>query len=156
MKDYYAKATRRLANLPRFKSPGDFLLFSQIFIFAAAVPLLMRLPLPKLHALLRPHAMRPLCGPAKVQQIAGYVDAAIQLGRPLIQPRCLTRGLTLYFFLSRAGLDVELCFGVGNKEANYPGHCWLIRDGEPYLEPQNPHARYSPFYHFTAYTDSSA
>ena len=155
MKNFYSKVTRRLANLPRFHNLSDFFLFSRIFLFAAVVPLLMRLPLPRLHSLLRPRKAPSVADPARVQQIALYVDAAIQLGKPLIQHRCLIRGLTLYFFLSRAGLDVELCFGVGSQEDNHPGHCWLVRDGEPYLEPQDPLARYKPFYHFPAYRDSS-
>ena len=132
MKNYYSKVTRRLASLPRFHGPSDILLFSQIFLFAAAVPLLMRLQLPRLHSLLQPRTAPSVADPARVQQIPVYVDAAIQLGRPLIQHRCLTRGLTLYYFLSRAGLDVELYFGVSSKEDNYAGHCWLVRDDEPY------------------------
>ena len=155
MKNYYAKAARRLANLPRFNGLSDFLLFSRIFVFAAIVPLLMRLPLPRLPSLLRPRRVPAVAGQAKVQQIASYVDGAMQLGTPLIQHRCLTRGLTLFYFLSRAGLDVELCFGIGSKEDNYPGHCWLVRDAESFLEPQNPYARYQTYYHFPAYRDSS-
>ena len=115
----------------------------------------MRLPLPRLPSLLGPRKKPPVADPAKVQQIAGYVDGAIRLGTPLLQLRCLTRGLTLYYFLNRAGLDVDLCFGIGSKEDNYPGHCWLVRDGEPFLEPQNPCARYQTYYHFPAYRDSS-
>ena len=141
--------------LPRFHSLSECFLFSRIFLFAAAVPLLMRLPLPKLQSLLRPRTLTPIAAPARVQQIAVYVDAAIQLGRPLIEDRCLIRGLTLYTFLSRAGLDVELCFGVGSRKVNHPGHCWLVRDGKPFLEPQDPQARYKPFYYFPAYRDSS-
>ena len=123
-------------------------------MFAAAVPLLLRLQLPRLRSLLRPRTAPPLADPARVRQIAGYVDAAIQAGRPLLQHNCLTRGLTLYYFLSRAGLPVELCFGVGSEADNYPGHCWLVRDGEPFLEPQDPHARYDPFYRFPAHSDN--
>lgn len=155
MKNFYSKVTRRLACLPHFQGLNDFLLFSQIFLFAAAVPLLMRLPLPRLHSFLSPRTAPPVADAARVQQITLYVDSAIQLGRPLIQPRCLIRGLTLYTFLSRAGLNVELSFGVGSKEDNHPGHCWLVKDGVPYLEAQDVLGRYNTFYHFPAYRDSN-
>ncbi len=155
MKNWFSKVTRQLANLPRFNGLNDFLLFSRIFIFAAAVPLLMRLPLPKLQSLLRPRTLTPIADPDRVQQIALYVNAAMKLGRPLIQRRCLIRGLTLYTFLNRAGLDVELCFGMSSKEDNYAGHCWLVRDGKPFMEANNPNDRFYSYYHFPAYRDSN-
>lgn len=94
MKNSCSKVTRRLANLPRFHGLSEFFLFSRIFLFAAAVPLLMRLELPRLRSLSRPRTSPLVTDPGKVQQIAGYLDAAIQFGKPLIQHRCLTRGLT--------------------------------------------------------------
>lgn len=53
---------------------------------------------------------------------------------PGIRRSCLTRGVTLYYFLTRAGVDVSLCFGVGTVEGVMGAHCWLVKDGEPYLE----------------------
>lgn len=154
MNNYCSKVRRRLAHLPRFHRPKDVLLFSRIVVFAAAVPLLLRLQLPRLYALLQPRVAPPSAAdPTSVQQIAGYVDAVLQLGKPLLGHNCRTRGLTLYYFLSRAGLPVELCFGVGSREDNFPGHCWLVRDGEPFLEPQDPRSHYHPFYRFPAYSD---
>jgi hypothetical protein len=51
----------------------------------------------------------------------------------------LTRGLTLFWFLRRAGLNVELRFGLDpSVGAAADGHCWLTLDGEPYLEARDP------------------
>ncbi len=154
MKNYCAKIARRLAILPRFRSLSDVLLFSHIVLFAATVPQL-HLPLPRLMALLRPRTAPPVFRPARIQHITDYVDTAIQAGSPLIENRCYIRGLTLYYFLSRAGLDVELCFGVGSQDAGHPRHCWLVRDGKPYLEAEDPQAIYTPIYYFPAYNHSS-
>ena len=155
MKNCYAKITKRLASLPRFQGPCDVLLFSRIALFAATVPQL-HLPPPRLLALLRPRTAQPIADPEVVQQIALYVDAAIQAGSPLIEHRCYIRGLTLYYFLNRAGLAVELCFGVGSEDAGHPRHCWLVRDGKPFLEAQDPQAFYTPIYYFPAYTNPSS
>ena len=124
-------------------------------MFAAIVPQ-MRLPLPRLLALLRPLTTAPVADHTLVQQIVRYVDAAIQVGSPLIERRCYIRALTLYYFLSRAGLAVELHFGVGSQEIGHPRrHCWLVRDGKPYLEAQDPQALHTPIYHFPSYNDPS-
>lgn len=56
------------------------------------------------------------------------------MGLPGIRRSCLTRGVTLYYFLTRAGVDVSLCFGVGTVDGVMGAHCWLVKDGEPYLE----------------------
>ena len=63
----------------------------------------------------------------------------IRWGRPLVRPGCLTRGITGYYILRRAGLDVALCFGVGLVPGTeVAGHCWLVLDGEPVLETAEP------------------
>ncbi len=63
----------------------------------------------------------------------------IRWGRPLVRPGCLTRGITGYYILRRAGLDVALCFGVGLVPGTeVAGHCWLVLDGEPVLETADP------------------
>jgi Transglutaminase-like superfamily len=77
-----------------------------------------------------------------------YVDGVRALGRPIVDQGCLTRGLTLYYFLRRAGLDVVLCFGIDYENGALAGHCWLVRDGEPFLEPGTPPHRYTEIYRF--------
>ncbi len=74
-----------------------------------------------------------------VEALGRRVDKVIRWGRPLVRPGCLTRGITGYYVLRRAGLDVALCFGIGPvREAGLAGHCWLVLDGEPVLETTDP------------------
>ncbi len=130
------------------RSPGDVLLFLRIFFFAAATPALLRLKLSRLQSMLEPKHAAPPSTPARVQRIVHYVDLALQVGRPLIHPRCLTRCLTLYYFLRRAGLDVRRYFGVGNAEGRILGHCWLVKDGEPFTEARDPRPLFVKTYSF--------
>jgi hypothetical protein len=58
----------------------------------------------------------------------------------------LTRGLTRYFFLRRAGLDVVLCFGMGRHDTEVLAHCWLVKNGEPFLEAEDPRPLYVEMY----------
>jgi len=70
--------------------------------------------------------------------MARWVDAVIRRGGPAVRPGCLTRGVTLYDALRRAGDDVALCFGVGTAAGEMAGHCWLDRAGRPILERKDP------------------
>jgi len=139
---------RRLHGLLKLRSPSDALLLARIVAFAAVAPFLARLGLEKLQRLLTPPVPAGRVKPDQVDRIVRYVDAVCALGRPVIDQGCLTRGLTLYYFLRRAALDVALCFGVGYPDGRFAGHCWLERDGEPFLEPRDPRLRYTEMYRF--------
>ena len=120
-------------------------LFLRIFLFAAAVPFLMRRKLARVAALLEPHTAPQPVDPVQVKRIAAYVETAMRCGKPLVRSGCLTRGLTRYYFFRRAGLDVSLHFGMGRigKKKEFMGHCWLVRDGQPYLELVDPRPLYT-------------
>jgi Transglutaminase-like superfamily len=110
---------------------------------AVAAPLLARLDLQRLRRWLEPSprsCLLPPADPDQVVEVAGrQVDRMIRLGRPLVRRGCLTRGITGYYILRRAGLDVALCFGVGLVPGTeVSGHCWLVLDGEPVLETADP------------------
>ena len=81
-----------------------------------------------------------------VRKITAYIETAIRRGQPLVRRGCLTRALTRYYFLRRAGLDVALCFGMGRLDKEFMGHCWLEKDGEPFLETEDPQTRYAEMY----------
>jgi hypothetical protein len=74
----------------------------------------------------------------------------LDVGRPLVRRGCLTRGLTLYYCLRRAGVSVALCFGMGQTSTGdgFDGHCWLELDGKPYLEARDPRSYYATMYTF--------
>lgn len=117
-------------------------------LVAAAVPGLMRLDLARLQRLLEPHRLTPAAGTgAEVTDLVAGVgrrlDRLVRWGKPLVRPGCLTRGVTGYYLLRRAGLDVSLCFGVGvGGDASAIGHCWLLVEGKPMLESDNPCSSY--------------
>jgi hypothetical protein len=119
-------------------SAAAILLAFRIAALAACVPLLMRLPLDRLGRLLEPRRARPQAAPAEVERLVGRVEHVLAAGRPLLRPGCLTRGVTLYWFLRRAGVPVDLVFGMGTPADGFEGHCWLVRDAEPWLERTDP------------------
>ncbi len=96
---------------------------------------------------MEPRRPRPELDPADVDQVTAHlgkwVDAIIRRGQPVVRPGCLTRGITLYYALRRAGVDVALCFGVGSDEGAVAGHCWLDLDGRPLLERAEPGSKFT-------------
>lgn len=113
----------------------DYRLFGKILLFAMVVPWLMRFPLPNVKRLFERGRVPAQPDEQQVKQILDCTTAVLALGRPLVQPRCLTRGVTLYYFLRRAGLPVELQFGVQHTPSAFHAHCWLMVDGQPFAEP---------------------
>jgi hypothetical protein len=138
--------------LRQLRSPGRGWYFLRVACFAAAVPILMRLKLPALDRLIE----RRIASAAGAEggahgpgEILRCVESALALGAPLVRPGCLTRGLTLYYFLRRAGVDVTLRFGARRRNGELvpeAGHCWLEKGGEPFLENGNPHLYSVPIY----------
>jgi hypothetical protein len=124
------------------------LLFLPILGFAAATPVLLRIKLPLLLATLTPKRALPKIEPERTRRTIHCVETALALGRPWVRPGCLTRAITLYYFLRRAGLDLTLCFGMGDMGGKLVGHCWLLKDQEPYLERQDPRLLYVETYRF--------
>lgn len=125
----------------------------RVFLFAAfAVPVLLRLPLPRLKAWLEPRSPRPAredLPPAAAEAIVRRIDAVLRSGHPLIRSGCLTRGFTLYHFLRRAGGDVCLRFGMGQIDGAFAGHCWVDLRGEPLAEPRDPRPLFVETYHIS-------
>ncbi len=123
------------------------MLFARVGAFAAAVPLLMRLPLPRVAGLLTHAPRRPPPSAAEVERLERLIALAPRVARPLVRPGCLTRGVTLFWYLRRAGLDVELRFGLEPAhDSDTDGHCWLALDGEPFLEKRDPRPRFTELY----------
>jgi hypothetical protein len=124
---------------------SDVFLFFQVMCFAAIVPFLLRLKIWRLQTLLEPRVARP-ADRDRVEQITEYVEKAIRKGRPLVRPGCLTRGVSRYYFLRRDGVDVSLCFGMGQIDGEFVGHCWLVKDGVPFMETRDPRPVYAEMY----------
>jgi hypothetical protein len=133
-------------SIPRpLRNLSELSLFIRILFFAMSVPLLLRLRLSALQLVLEPKNPPSTFDPAQIQTISACVDDVVSVGikRGVIRSTCLTRGTTLYYFLRRAGLDVSLCFGIGNVDGKFVGHCWLVKDEQPYLERTDPRSLFT-------------
>lgn len=130
---------------------ADMFLLIRIAAFAAIVPLLTRLPIRRLEALMEPVRPNSEIDPALAERIIRYTELVCRAGRRLIARLCLTRGLTLYYFLRRAGVNASLVFGAGTVDDNFAGHCWLVRNGQPYLEKVDPRSFFTPIYSFDGF-----
>lgn len=117
----------------------------RVLAFAVLVPLITRLRLSRQEAILEP-VRTPTPDPEREAWLAANVDRILAAGRPVVRPGCLTRGLTLYYFLRRAGAGVRLAYGVGTVDGQTEGHCWLVMDGQPYLESKDPRKHFVETY----------
>lgn len=70
------------------------------------------------------------------------VEQALGATSQFIRHTCYTRGITRYYVLRRAGFDVSLVFGIDRNTASPDGHCWIVLDGNVYLEPNDPTERF--------------
>lgn len=127
-------------NPERSERPAGKLSPLRVLLLAASVPLLLRiLKLPDLRFWLEPRgAVPPPPTPEVVAAMIRRIDRLLAAGRPVVRPGCLTRGITLYYFLRRAGAEVSLCFGMGEVRGALEGHCWIVCQGEPLAERRDP------------------
>jgi hypothetical protein len=123
------------------RGPRDAVLALRVLAAGLVVPLITRLPLPVQARVLEPRAQRR-SDPRTERWLIANVDRVLAAGAPLVRPGCLTRGLTHYYFLRRAGADVQLAYGVGTIDGRTEGHCWLERGDEPFLERVDPRGLY--------------
>ena len=102
----------------------------------------MRAGLPRIQRWLEPRGApspaRSPTTPPPCCSTAGGSTASSDAARPLVRAGCLTRGVTGYYGLRRAGLDISLCFGVGVVGGSMEGHCWLELADRAVLEPDDP------------------
>ena len=115
------------------------LLHAQAIAVALASPLIARLPPRKLERVLRIADAR---GGSPRPAAPAAADRALALTARLIRHTCYTRGITRYLLLRRGRSGLSLVFGV--DAASREGHCWLLLDGSPYLEHDDPDPRFVP------------
>jgi Transglutaminase-like superfamily len=132
--------------VPALASASRILFSLRVLVVAAFVPALLRLDLARVQRLLEPRRARPEPGRDEVDRLVNRIEHVLAASRLLVRPGCLTRGVTLYYFLRRAGLDVRLVFGIGRPAADIEGHCWLVRDGKPFLERNDPRPVFTETY----------
>lgn len=150
MRNWSAIVERRWGIVRAIRSVEQFWLFCRALAFALTVPLQVRLSWPRLDSLLErrfPQDGRTTALTAGDWDRVRCIQAALAFGRPFVRSSCLTRGMTLYYFLRRAGIAVTLCFGIrrrGRELTTERGHCWLELEGAPILEANDPLAGFLP------------
>lgn len=142
LRRYQQKLKRTVAALRQVDWRRDGWLFLRMATVAALTPLLMRGRLAQVSRWLTvtPTTLPPApwSQEAEIARRLHCMAVLMAVGRPLLQPRCLTRGVTLYTFFRRIGLPVELHFGVQQRDTAITGHCWLVMADQPFAEPGDP------------------
>lgn len=150
VRNWCAIVERRWDIVRGIGSFEHFGLFVRALAFALTVPLQVRLSWPRLDSLLE----RRFAGEGRTVSLmptdwdrVRCIQSALVFGSPFVRTSCLTRGMTLYYFLRRAGIAVTLCFGIrrrGGELTVERGHCWLELEGAPILETADPLAGFLP------------
>lgn len=135
------RGARRLGALVRrLQRPGDLLLVLEAIRLQRRLPAWLALPLPLMMRIITPPSgvRLPM---AELERRTRLIDATVHLYRVVPLGFCLRRSLLRYMFLHRAGLPVEIVFGVRPEEvssASLIGHAWLEVEGVPWMEaPEN-------------------
>jgi hypothetical protein len=126
----------------------------RVIAFAATVPLLLWRPVDRWgrHLTVTVRASPP--SEDSVNRLVTAIDRALRAGWPLVRTGCLTRGITMYRFLTRAGVPVSLHLGAGLVDNRFAAHCWVERHGQPVREPHDPRTIFTSMHVITP--DSAA
>lgn len=129
---------RRIAGRARviascIRSPSDVWLAARMTGWRLALPLLKwRLPLPRLARLMWTRSSGAERDRDREGQIVTLAEALCGPHGDSVLDNCLERSLVSYRFLSQAGADAELAFGVArDRDDPVRGHAWVRLDGEP-------------------------
>ena len=129
-----------------FSSLQDAALFMRMFSLVTLLPAMLKLlSIPRLMKLLTPRGTTNFRKPVDDKgrdRIVKYTDYLQGRNVWMFKSTCLRRSLVLYHFLRRAGVNVQICFGVRYKgelqqegsSKELEGHAWLLYKGEIFLE----------------------
>ena len=132
-----SSSTSRLAAPPAYAG---------ILAVAVGARLLALLPLEKLERVVELGRRKTPRSPAETELTAERVERVLFRSKTVLRHTCLTRGITRYFFLRRAGADVRLIFGLSKMDGRHVGHCWIVRDCEVYAEASEPLGQFTDVY----------
>lgn len=133
-------------RLNQIKNPGDLWLLLRIAALASVMPVLLRwMKLPVLLNLLDSRNTSAAVEMGQVDRIVGFTHFVLRKSRLGKRSWCLRRSLLLYHFLGKAGLPVEINFGI-QKVNGLEGHAWLTHGGEVYLDKEEFTSSYAVIY----------
>src|SRR3954462_4711465 len=92
-----------------------------VILFALSAPVLIRLRFSVLIRFLERIASRAETA-AELDAVQSRIEQGLRISGRVMRHNCFTRGLTRFYFLRRAGADVQLVFGM---RPNGEGHCWV-------------------------------
>lgn len=130
------------------RTPTDVLLALRAGAFAIVVPLLVRTDLRRTLSAITPHHAGDAPPTEDLRRITRCVDAGLSRTRRLWASDCLTRGLTLWYFLREAGADATVVFGIGAVKDRMEGHCWVELDGRAWAERRDPYETFVETWRF--------
>lgn len=114
------------------KQPTNLRLLIEMFVFAVAIPLLMKVySLDRFLNLITPSPRR-YCNSNSQSTIASIRRlGTLLLNRDslFLRNTCLKRSLLLYHFLRKNGIEVQIHFGVRKCGSYLAGHSWLTQKG---------------------------
>ena len=125
--------------LPSLRGLRDLVHFLRVAAVAAAGPADVPTPAGPAGKSAEPAEACASAESADVARVFSSVDAAVLVGRPVIRSGCLTKGSPAAEDLQHAGINITLCSlgqlrALANQQAQVHGHCWLVKEGMPFLE----------------------
>lgn len=98
-------------------------------------------------------ARDPAYASPPIDALAHRVDTWLRRLPWLWRSTCLKRALILFALLRRSGEPVQLHIGVKREpDKSFAAHAWLVRDGQPYLEP--PESTFATFQVITIFPET--
>ena len=94
---------------------------------------------------------------SSASELVPIVNAVIARLGPLVGSMCLTRTLTLFTFLRRRGVPLEVHLGIEqhgfDADVSFRGHCWLVYEQDPLYERSDPREHYRLLYRYFSRTN---
>lgn len=119
---------------------------AKTYVFLLTTRILRLVPPRHLPAFLEPRRAPGRVDLESAEAAVAAVDIWLARRTRLLPTGCFPRGMALYYFLRRAGVEVTLVFGASVQGGEPTAHCWIVRDGRPYAEKVDPTSKFVPIW----------